>query len=642
MKVLLAITAEPAVRESLTAAIPDTDVLIIEPEVQRAARRLVSLRADVVLFDDGQGVDASDIGGIRAVAPSTPIMALSARGDAVTQAELRSAGVDAVLTKPFSCDALNRELTALSQQNGVHAAPARRGEALEAGDKRILDQHRMALRWLSRSSLFANDATRLAERLVESVVDIFDVARAVILLEAGGRVRVAASQGIADSSLGGRGFSFSAGIMRWFDAHVALLELATPERARDVRMAVLAENAVKELRVLHGEIAVPLLREGLAVGAIVLGEKTSGAPYTAEERELLTLLARGTSINFAAGAAHGEADRQRGAVEEILQKMDAGIVVVDATQRIRVLNPRAAKMLGLPDEGVEGRGLEKLSDFLSALFVRAIEDGLPNAEQHVSEAAARFDVSVQPLEDGGALALLVAPAGTSLDVGEITYSPFWEYLSARVAQEVKNPMVAINTFAQLLPSKYESEEFRDAFSRVVQKEVARINHVVETLFAFARSPQPILRLSRLNDVVQDVLQSFEDRLAARAIDVETHWDPAVEQAELDAVFFAQALHNILQNSIEAMPAGGKLSITTRRQNGHAEIDISDTGPGVPEDEAEQIFLPFYSTKETGMGLGLPLARRILQQHRGALKLAPSENGGSRFTIQLPAAAAQEK
>jgi two-component system, NtrC family, sensor histidine kinase HydH len=200
---------------------------------------------------------------------------------------------------------------------------------------------------------------------------------------------------------------------------------------------------------------------------------------------------------------------------------------------------------------------------------------------------------------------------------------------------VKNPLVAINTFAQLLPRKYDSEDFRSAFSEVVQKEIGRINKVVEILFEFARHPRLALQRANVNESVQSVLKTYDQILRERAIQLETEWDPDLPEVNLDPIYFSQAVSNVLQNSIDAMPSGGKLRVRTRKDNGRCEVVVSDTGPGIAEQDAPLMFMPFFSTKEQGMGMGLTIANRIMRQHEGALKFLRNSDGGSAFAIELP-------
>jgi len=300
-------------------------------------------------------------------------------------------------------------------------------------------------------------------------------------------------------------------------------------------------------------------------------------------------------------------------------------------------------LLELQAEDVLGRSVQKLGSAFADVVLRTLTDGKPRLRQEIRDPAidAYLGLSVTPMGNQGAVAAFARLAEQHVATEEIAYSPFWEYLSSRVAQEIKNPMVAINTFAQLLPRKYDSEDFRDAFSRVVQKEVQRINGVVETLFEFARDPKLTLERCNLNETIHQVLKSFEDELTARSIQLETQWSSDVDEAIIDPVFFSQAVHNIVQNSIDAMPRGGKLSVHTQKEGNQTKIQIADTGPGVAPEAESLVFLPFYSTKEQGMGLGLTRASRIVQQHHGGLKLSQDDGGGSRFTIHLPSSAPAE-
>jgi signal transduction histidine kinase len=257
-------------------------------------------------------------------------------------------------------------------------------------------------------------------------------------------------------------------------------------------------------------------------------------------------------------------------------------------------------------------------------------------EVHDPATGSVLGISAAPVaEHGVALIFAKVPPREAAQTGEdVLGSPYWEFLSARVAQEVKNPLVAINTFAQLLPRKYESPDFRTQFSDVVQKEVARINRVVETLYDFARPPRLARQRTSVNEVVANVLNTFEEKLRAAKITLSTDFDVSNPIAELDPLYFAQALHNVFQNAYEMMPDGGKLKVDTRGQAGSCEVTVTDTGPGIDADNAPLVFLPFFSTRETGMGLGLSVAHRIMRQHHGDLQLVSSQSG-STFVFYVP-------
>ena len=189
----------------------------------------------------------------------------------------------------------------------------------------------------------------------------------------------------------------------------------------------------------------------------------------------------------------------------------------------------------------------------------------------------------------------------------------------------------------MLPDKYDSAEFREEFGDVVQMEVARINRVVETLFEFSRHRRLHFQPAELSENVRTVLESFREEFESHLIEVETDYDPETLDVRLDPILFARAIHNVVQNSIEAMPEGGTLHIATRRENGTCDLVVRDSGPGVNPKDASNIFKPFFSTKENGMGLGLTLADRIVNLHDGRLELTKSAEGGGAFRFSLPVA-----
>jgi len=472
------------------------------------------------------------------------------------------------------------------------------------------------------------DPERLAQSLLDSVVDVFDAARCCVLLERAGNVKVVASMGIPEEVATGAQLEYSSGIMRMFEERASLIDRDSPRT--DTR-------AAREMQVLGARLGAPLLCHGRACGAILIGDKSSSRGYALEEWELLSTIARCASISIENARYYENVKQEQNRLDTLLGSITAGVIVVDNQRRISMMNTSGAHILGVRSQDLIGRSVQKLGSAFADVVLRTMSDGRARLRQEVRDAAinAKLGLSATPLDDSGVVVVFSRIPEDTESGEDVAYSPFWEYLASRVAQEVKNPMVAINTFAQLLPRKFQSEDFREAFSEVVQKEIARINGVVDTLNEFAQRPRLMLQRSDINETVRSVLKSFEEELAARHIDLQAEWEPHLLEAELDPIFFSQAVHNVLQNSIEAMPEGGKLKICTRRREDGCEVTIADTGPGISNQDAQNIFMPFYSTKEKGMGLGLTVAVRILRQHEGDLTLSTGDEGGSVFALRVP-------
>jgi signal transduction histidine kinase len=140
----------------------------------------------------------------------------------------------------------------------------------------------------------------------------------------------------------------------------------------------------------------------------------------------------------------------------------------------------------------------------------------------------------------------------------------------------------------------------------------------------------------LNAVVEELCDFYEPQASVRGVMVRTHFAPDLPHAALDADAFKQAVLNLMLNAEHAMPDGGELILTTRRDGPFVVLDVIDTGLGMPEDVRLRIFDPFYSTKKGGTGLGLPTTRNIIEAHGGSIEVQSVPNRGSRFSIRLPA------
>jgi nitrogen-specific signal transduction histidine kinase/CheY-like chemotaxis protein len=627
MRAILGIMTDEALGQALRAAVAETDLLILTPSVDDALRKLVSFQADVAIVDEGSGAGRQVMDRFREAAPHVPIIVISNRADEETRSSYVAAGARACLPKPFDCAALQ---DAIDQACGAPlAAPVQPAPSLGAlSGLDPVRQHQAALRWLSRATQSAAQPERLAESLMEALADVFGIVRGAVLLEEGQYVRVAASLGLDKDITVGLNLSPVAGLMAWFEARASQVDRDAP---------AIDPGALKTMEILGARLASPIMCHGHARGAIVIGEKSSGLPYSADERELLSTMARCASVAMENGRLNESAQRDQERLATILTNITAGVVVVDEERRITMMNASAERVLNVRASDLMGQSVQKLGSAFANIILRTMKDGQPRLRQSIRDAAidAQLGVSATVMPDNGAVAVFASLPEESEADEDVVYSPFWEYLASRVAQEVKNPMVAINTFAQLLPRKYDSLDFRETFGEVVQKEIARINGVVDTLNEFAHKPHLLLQESDVNQTVRGVLDSFEADLQSRSIALDATWDSQLPTAELDPIFFSQALHNIVQNSIEAMPEGGTLHVQTRRHKGDCEVIVTDTGSGVTNQDAPHIFMPFFSTKEKGMGLGLTLAVRILRQHEGDLTLEPCDEGGSAFALRVP-------
>jgi signal transduction histidine kinase len=210
-------------------------------------------------------------------------------------------------------------------------------------------------------------------------------------------------------------------------------------------------------------------------------------------------------------------------------------------------------------------------------------------------------------------------------------------LAARVAHDVRNPLSSIKMQTQLLRSRLRDDADSQALLRSMLDGIGHVETVVRGLLELARPGTLVLRRTRLNDVVEDVVRELSAQMSHRKIAVETQLDRGLPEIPLDAQRFRQALLNVIANATDAMPAGGTLFISTAAGADGSEIvlDVCDDGAGIDPSVRDRLFDPFVSTKRDGVGLGLVNTKAVVESHRGRIELSARAGGGTRARITLP-------
>jgi signal transduction histidine kinase len=169
-----------------------------------------------------------------------------------------------------------------------------------------------------------------------------------------------------------------------------------------------------------------------------------------------------------------------------------------------------------------------------------------------------------------------------------------------------------------------------------KSEIKRLEGLVNNFLAYARPGQPRFESHDLNVVVSEVIKFLENDFRQSGIALVTELEPMLPNVELDERQFKQALMNLLVNARQVLDAAGTVRVRTRAaSNGDAVLQVEDDGPGIPEASQERIFEVFYSSRGGGTGLGLPIARQIVERHGGQIELESTVGIGTKFTIRLP-------
>ncbi|MGE5586602.1 MAG: ATP-binding protein [Clostridia bacterium] len=217
-------------------------------------------------------------------------------------------------------------------------------------------------------------------------------------------------------------------------------------------------------------------------------------------------------------------------------------------------------------------------------------------------------------------------------------------LSAGLAHEVRNPLGAIKACSQFLEDRVPEDESLRRFTRILVREVDRLDHLVERLLGFARPRESDMQYVDVHEILDRMVSLVGLKARQARVEVVRRYQPDLPGVFADPEKLQQAFLNIMLNAIDAMPRGGVLAVATATCGGpeqaassRVRIDFRDTGVGIPPDQLDKVFTPFFTTRERGTGLGLAIARRVVSEHGGEITVESMPGVGTAFSIFLPVA-----
>lgn len=215
-------------------------------------------------------------------------------------------------------------------------------------------------------------------------------------------------------------------------------------------------------------------------------------------------------------------------------------------------------------------------------------------------------------------------------------------LAAGIAHEIRNPLTSINILIHSLTENLPSENSRWEDLKVIEEEILRINEIVDQFLRFAKPASPLFEKADLIPIFEETLQLLRPQIEKARISVLKEFE-SLPPATIDKEQMKQVILNLLMNAIQAMPKAGRLGLSGRvSRDGHwVELTIQDSGIGIPPEDMDKLFDPFFSTKEGGIGLGLSIAHRIIDQHHGKIEAESNSGKGTRFTLSLPISSEEE-
>ena len=337
-------------------------------------------------------------------------------------------------------------------------------------------------------------------------------------------------------------------------------------------------------------------------------------------------------------------------LENVVDSMADGLISLDNQWRIVTMNRQAAAMFGVQLETAQGQPFGEVlgegnEPFLEAARVAVIRDQELDLGSRRGETVP-VALSAAPLKDERGedmgLVILIRDRREIRELKEnIRRSERLASLgrlAAGVAHEIRNPLSSIRGFAQFFLNRFRGQPEEEEYAGIMVKEVDRLNRVITELLDFARPRELHREPASLPKIIDYDLQLLAMELAAKKVVVEKKYADDLPPVQVDQEQISQALLNLLLNALDAVEEGGKIFIGLYAEPRRRGIDImvADNGRGIPPEDREKVFEPFYSTKRKGTGLGLAIVNQIVEGHGGEVKVEGRAEGGTVVIVSLPA------
>ncbi len=396
-------------------------------------------------------------------------------------------------------------------------------------------------------------------------------------------------------------------------------------------------------QVADGNLSVTLKRSSKdEVGELVDGFNAMTAQLARSKDEL-------TAINRSLTASNQELEQRRAYMEAILVNADTGVIAMDPQGRVTLFNRAAAEILELDPEQVRGlRYDESFADpelVSLAELIRLLQDDDPELERELNLTRQGRPLTLQihgrqVLSPEGEALGMVLVFSNMTELIRVQKEAAWREVAQRLAHEIKNPLTPIQLSVQRLRRQY-SREGRplpavvEETATTILEEVGSLTRLVDEFSQFARMPEVVLAEGDIWALVNEVAGLYRRAYPDLVITVDA---ADIGPLAFDRKQMRRVFTNLFENAVQFMDGTGTITVSGRRVSDEwAEIRVADNGPGIPEQEIDSVFKPYFSRREGGTGLGLAIVSRIMEEHRGRIRASRGTERGAAFVLSLPVA-----
>jgi len=437
-------------------------------------------------------------------------------------------------------------------------------------------------------------------------------------------------------------------LVRWFELHAHLICRSNLAQALDQTQRTLMRRA---LDAFGAEVIVPLHARGSIIGWLFFGHRGTGQGFDYNDLENLMLLAEHVSTVLENALLYEEVTLQKTLAETLLKSIPPGIIATDEEAMVRWFNPSAERILGISAADALNQPVEVVGNRLAAFLRETLESKENLSAQQWVDTNTRRSLSVEtrrlldkktPLGAVAVLHDLTAKDNLRQKEDLVDRAAFWTDLAASMSHEIRNPLVAIKTFAQLLPERFDDPDFRKDFNEIVVQEIDRLDKIITQINNFAHPSELVMKPVDVRTSVKKAIELARTRVKKNGVAIDTTLPNDLPKVLGDETALTEAFAHLVANAAEATSGRTKPRITLDakqiREGDHAAgviVTIKDNGKGISADLKEKVFSPFCTTKARGMGLGLPIVKRTIFDHNGRVDIDSNPHGTS-VSVMLPA------
>ena len=402
-------------------------------------------------------------------------------------------------------------------------------------------------------------------------------------------------------------------------------------------------------------------------GVIIIDNKINNVPITNIDIEIIRLFQDSIGLAFEMIDNYDELREKTKSLEEqkdlmdyyrrfkenIFQNLDVGIIVVDRNEKIVEWNKKSEIIFSRPRENVIGSPINFLAEIVGDDIINTIDEiyetreslKYPNYKLTMSNEERVFDIQFSPLwnREIGVIEGVIMVFDDVTDIfvlhQEMERSEklaSMGEMTARIAHEIRNPLTVIGGFLNRMLKKQDDPEAVEKYSTIIKDELYRLEGIVSEILEFSRGKKlPKFEKVNLNDLIKDIVFMFEDFFAQKNIRLKLNYRVEPIEIYADRSRLKQVIINLVKNAIEVVEENGFIGINSGIEGSKAFFEVRNNGEPISHENQEKLFLPFFTTKTHGTGLGLPICKKIIEnEHKGKLLLVKSDEKETIFRVEI--------